>query len=91
MLAAVAVRAAEGLDDSSFAAFRRACLADGPQSSVRVEGERVDLAVPGLAAPLRLSVDLRTENRLALEGADPAVLTGILNVNGRDLGAALLP
>jgi hypothetical protein len=47
--------------------------------------------VPGLAAPLKLSVDLRTEKRLVIEGADPATQTGILNVNGRDLGAALLP
>jgi hypothetical protein len=51
----------------------------------------VDLSVPGLAAPLKLSVDLRTEKRLAIEGADLAAQTGILNVNGRDLGAALLP
>jgi hypothetical protein len=38
-------------------------------------GERADLSVPGLAAPLTLSVDLRTEKRLAIEGADPACTT----------------
>jgi hypothetical protein len=38
VLAAVWVRAAEGLDEASFAAFRRACLAAGLQSSARIEG-----------------------------------------------------
>jgi hypothetical protein len=83
--------AAEGLDEALFAAFRRAFLAADRQSSARVEGECVDLSVPGLAAPSRLTVDLRTEKRLAIDGADPAAQTGILNINGRDLGAARLP
>lgn len=53
--------------------------------------DRADVSVSGLAAPLNLHTDIRAEERLSVKGADSALQTGILNVNGRDLGAALLP
>jgi hypothetical protein len=89
VLAAVWVRAAEGLDESAFAAFRRAALGANEHVVAGIDGDRVDVSVPGLAAPLQLRADLRRGQRLATEGADPALQTGILNVNGRNLGAAL--
>jgi hypothetical protein len=91
--AAVWVRAIEGLaDDAAFATFRHACLEAVSHSATTVDGDRLDVAVPGLSAPLKLSVDLRKKQRLAVEGADPAMEHGILNVNGRDLGTpCLLP
>jgi hypothetical protein len=46
--------------------------------------------VPGLSAPLKLSIDLHKDRRLAVEGADPAMEHGILNVNGRDIGTPCL-
>jgi hypothetical protein len=89
--AAVWVRATEGVaDDAAFAAFRRDCLEAIAHSAATIDGDRLDVAVPGLSAPLKLSLDLHKEQRLAVEGADPAMEPGILNVNGRDLGTPCL-
>ena len=91
LLAAVWVRAAEGLaNDEAFTAFRRDFLAATGKTKVTDSGDRVDLTVSGLASPLHLSVDVRRAERLAVEGIDPALQSGILNVDGRDVGAAAL-
>ncbi|MDE3084493.1 MAG: hypothetical protein KGJ37_04630, partial [Verrucomicrobiota bacterium] len=91
VVAAVWIRATEGLaDDAAFADFRRTCLETSRQSTASIEQDRVSVTVPGVAAPLKLTVDLKKNERLAIEDADPALKHGILNVNGRDLGADCL-
>jgi len=90
-LAAVWVRAAEGIaDNESFAKFRADFLRASERTKVDLVGDTLDVSVAGLAAPLRLSADIAREKRLAAEGAEPAPPSGILVVNGHDLGAALL-
>lgn len=90
VMVALWVRAAENLDDDGFASFRQACLQANQGALPRIAGDRLDVSVPGLVAPLHIAVDLRSGKRLAIEGADPAMEAGILNVNGRDLGGVLL-
>ncbi|HXC01905.1 MAG TPA: hypothetical protein VNU49_04575 [Opitutaceae bacterium] len=91
VIAAVWVRATEGLaNDAAFTAFRRDGLEAVAHSAATVDGDRLDIAVPGLSAPLKLSIDLHKDKRLAVEGADPAMEHGILNVNGRDIGTPCL-
>jgi hypothetical protein len=91
VVAATWVRAAEGLkSEAAFAAFRRTFLEADAHASAKLEGDRAEIIVPGLAGSLKLVADLRKEERLIVEGADPAMQRGILNVDGRDLGAACL-
>lgn len=91
VLAAMWVRATEGIgSDEAFAKFRADFLRASERTKISLTGDTLDISVAGLAAPLRLSADLAHEKRLAIEGADPAPQVGILVVNGRDLGAALL-
>ena len=77
-------------DDAAFAAFRRECLEVSARAVAMLNGDRAEVSLPGLAAPLKLAADLRKEERAVIEGADPAMQYGILNINGRDVGAALL-
>ena len=90
--AAVWVRAAEGITtDESFAAFRAGCLRARDQVAIQSgAGRSLDVRVPGLLAPLQVSVDLEPARRLALEGGEPAMAEGILTLDGRDVGSALL-
>ena len=91
VVVAVWVRAAEGInDDAAFGAFRQSCLDASARAVATLHGDRAEVSLPGLAAPLKLAADLRKEERLVIEGADPAMQRGILNLNGRDVGAALL-
>ncbi len=81
-------RAAEGLDDAGFAAFRAAfCKA---RASVLVEGDVVDIVAQGAAAPLHLKADVSKEERLANEGAEPGAYQALLSVDGVELGAPIL-
>jgi hypothetical protein len=84
---AVWVRAAEGLDDAGFAAFRKALSAP---VEVKVDGSRVDVSVPGRSGPLRLAADVAAERRIAVEGAEPGAAGRLLAVNGRDYGREIL-
>ena len=65
-------------------------LPSSARADARVDGDRVEVEVPGLQGRLRLVANPHTLERIASEGADPALQQGVLNVNGRDLGAALL-
>lgn len=53
VLAAVWVRAAKDLAESAFAAFRRALRRANEHVVAGMDGDRVDVRVPGLAAPLQ--------------------------------------
>jgi hypothetical protein len=91
VLAAVWVRAAEDItSDAAFATFRTDFLRAAARTKISSRADALDLTVAGTSAPLHLSVDLAHEKRLAAEGADPSQQSGILVVNGRDLGAGLL-
>ena len=82
------VRAAEGLDEAAFAAFRRAFAA--ARAAVKADGGRIEVAVPGEKGSLRLAVDVTTEQRIACDGAEPGSEGCLLAVNGRDLGREIL-
>ncbi|HUT33790.1 MAG TPA: hypothetical protein VNE39_09935 [Planctomycetota bacterium] len=83
---AVWARAAEGLDDAAFAAFRR----DFAGAEAKVEGSQVDVSVPAAGRRLRLVADVVREQRLACEGWEPGSENALLMVNGRDLGREIL-
>jgi hypothetical protein len=85
---AVWIRVAEGLDDAAFAQFRKICAS--AKAPVKIAGTVIDVRAPAEKGMLRLSADLKTEKRLLCEGADAKVETGILSVDGRDLGTASL-
>ncbi|HUS90585.1 MAG TPA: hypothetical protein VM695_02005 [Phycisphaerae bacterium] len=84
---AVWARAAEGLDDAGFAAFREDFR--GP-FELASSGDRVEAAALGLRGRLRVAADLAARKRLAAEGAEPGTEGLLLAVNGRDLGRELL-
>jgi len=81
-------RAAEGLDDAAFAAFRRDfAKAEG---RVAVQGDRVEVAVAGLQGRMRVVADLAKKERLAREGGEPAAEDALLWVDGKDWGREIL-
>jgi len=82
------VRAAEGLDDVGFARFRAGFASAAAEA--RVEGSRIEVAVPGAEGRLRLACDVAKGERLACEGAEPGSEAHILSVNGRDFGREIL-
>jgi len=84
---AVWLRAAEGLDDAGFEAFRRAFR--GPLE-VKLTGDRVAASAPGGEGPLRLRADVATGERLLIEGAPAGAADALLAVNGRDVGREIL-
>jgi len=85
---AVWVRAAEGLDEAAFAAFRRGFA--GAAVETKVDGDRIEVSVPGAESKLRLAANVETRERLACEGAEPGAEDRLLAVNGRDLGREIL-
>ncbi len=89
---AVWIRAAEDLDDAKFAAFRRGFIAAVGRTVVKKTEGRIELSVPSLVTDvnLKLGANLEKEERIATEGFDPALRTGVLNVNGKDWGAEIL-
>jgi len=82
---AVWVRVAEGLDDAAFAQFRKTCAA--AETPVKMKADVIDVSAPAKHGHLKLSADLRTEKRLINEGSNQQTETGILTINGTDLGA----
>ncbi len=91
VLAAVWVRAVNDItSDAAFAKFRADFLRATESTKISLRADTLDLTVAGTSAPLHLSVDLAHEKRLATDGADPAQQSGILVVNGRDLGGTLV-
>ncbi len=90
VIAAVWVRAEEGINsDAAFDAFRASALA-AANAARSSWGEHVEVSIPGASAPLRIVLDPSHDKRLTIEGADQAADAGILSVNGRDIGGPLL-
>ncbi len=93
---AVWVRAAEGLDDGAFAAFRRGFAS--ATVGLKTEGSRVTVRVPGYGGYLdnrvvqwlELSADVAKRERLAWAGELPGAEDALLAVNGRDHGREIL-
>ena len=89
--AALWVRAAEDIDDEGFARFR-AWFSEANSEASASEGDGlVRVSVPGLEGTLKLRLNGATQEVETAKGADKATLRGILNVNGTDVGGALLP
>jgi len=80
---AVWVRAAEGLDDTGFAAFRKAFR--GPLAIKRT-GPRVD----AVAGALHVAADVVARRALVARGGEPGTDKRLLAVNGRDHGREIL-
>ena len=81
------LRCAEGLDEDGFANFRQAV---SEPVEVTVDGDRIDVGINGIEGRLRLSANVATGERIAVEGGDPAVQGAVLSVNGRDLAKEIL-
>ena len=79
------LRAAENLDETGFAAFRRT-FAEA-RGSAKVDGTNLKAVVAGLNAPLRIEANLATGIRRELAGSEPDAL---LSINGQDVGQELL-
>jgi len=82
------VRAAEGLDDDAFAAFRETLCSSRPR--VDVADGVVGLAVPGRHGTMRISADVEEGIRLVADGAEPGAGQRLLAVNGRDIGREIM-
>jgi hypothetical protein len=81
-------RAAEGLDDARFAAFRRDfAKAEG---TVTAQGDRVDAAVAGLKGRMHIQADVAKKERLVREGGETAAEDCLLWVDGKDWGKQML-
>jgi hypothetical protein len=85
---AVWIRVAEGLDDAAFTEFRKICAS--AKTPVIIEGSSIDVGAPAEKEMLRLCADLKTEKRVLRAGADAKIETGILSIDGHDLGTASL-
>ena len=85
---AVCVRVAEGLDDAGFAAFRKNF--EAASATATTEGSTLRVKTAGLKGPLALDVDLAKGELLSSEGADAAMQTAPMSVNGKEYSAALL-
>ena len=84
--AVVWLRAADGLDETAFAQFRRAFTAAKAGATLD-RGKTLKAWAAGLAGPLRIEADVTTGKRLKLEGGAPR--PALLTVNGRELGAPI--
>ena len=84
-VAAVWMRAAEGLDDARFKAWRDAFVA--AKAEARLEGDRLEVRVAGESGEMRIEADLAQRERRVLAGGEPDALLG---VHGRDLGREIL-
>jgi hypothetical protein len=79
------LRAAEGLDEAAFAAWRRKF--SGAPADATWQGGLVKVEVAGENGPLRIEADVARGERRVLAGGEPDAL---LSVNGRDLGREIM-
>lgn len=84
---AVWVRVAEGLDEKSFAAFRRDFMR--AKCTASADGAKVSLKAEGRGAPLSIDADLETGRR-TVTGDVPGAEGFLLAVDGRDWGREIL-
>jgi hypothetical protein len=82
---AVWLRAAEGLDDVKFAAWREDFSA--ARAGAKLADGVVTLEVAGEKGALRIEADVAKAERRVLAGGEPDAL---LSVNGREVGRPLL-
>lgn len=82
------VRAAEGLDDAAFTAFRKSFTT--AKATVKLDGDHVDLSVAGIVGPLHLAANMAKNERLTREGGETAANDCLLNVNGMEIGREIL-
>jgi hypothetical protein len=82
------VRAAEGLDDTGFAAFRQKFME--AKSSAVTKGTVLSLRVAELERTLGLDADLGAGRLLHSEGADASMQTVPMSVNGKEYCRDLL-
>ena len=87
-LAALWVRVAEGLDDHAFEVFRKTF--SSAETKVRSVENEIEISARGQETTLRLHVDLRTQQRLAVEGAAPGSEKFLFAVDSDDLGRTIL-
>lgn len=88
VFAAVWVRAAENITtDEAFTVFRTQFLADAKQATCSAAG-KIDVKVPGRTGALHVVVDPLRQQRLTLDGGEPAA--GILAINGVDVGGPIV-
>lgn len=80
---AIAVRAAEGLDEGGFTLFRKKFTE--VKNIATVVDNSVRLKTDGLRNPLVLEVDLTTGKVLRREGGDPSIGTAPLVINGKKI------
>jgi hypothetical protein len=85
---AVWIRVAEGLDDTGFAEFRKTSSAAFTHATL--SSDVAEVSASAKHGVLRLKADLKAGKRLLCEGFDPKIETGILSVNGEDLGEKFL-
>ncbi len=82
---AVFLRAAEGLDDAAFAAWRKN-FSTAP-AMAKLSGDRIGAEVVGEKGSLRIEADVAKGERRVLAGGEAPAL---LSVNGRDVGREVM-
>lgn len=82
---AVWLRAAEGLDETAFAEWRKNFAA--ANARVKERGGVLDAEVAGAGGAMRIEVEVATGERRRAEGGEPSAL---LSVNGRDVGREVM-
>jgi hypothetical protein len=81
----VYLRAAEGLDDAAFAAWRR--MFASTRAEANLVGDVATAKVAGAQGSLHIEADVAKGERNVVAGGEPAAL---LSVNGRDVGREVL-
>ncbi len=82
VVAALWVRAAEGLDDQQFARFRFDFNQASLEAHAAVKQHQLTVSVPGMMGQMAVTQDLEKRKTTAATGFDPAALKGILTVDG---------
>jgi hypothetical protein len=80
------MRVAENLDEAKYAGFRAQFAA--AEATARLYGTVIDITAAGIRSPLRIRADLKTQNRLVVEGGEPR--PALLSVNGKEAGLEIL-
>lgn len=82
---AVWLRAAEGLDDAAFAAWRKNFAAAKAQA--KMVGGVISVETAGMSGAMRIAAEVAVGERRVVAGGEP---TALLSVNGRDVGREVM-
>jgi hypothetical protein len=82
---AVWLRAAEGLDDAAFAAWRKNFAAAKAQA--KMVGGVISVETAGMSGAMRIEAEVAVGERRVVAGGEP---TALLSVNGRDVGREVM-